>query len=829
METQPSLPTSLQAPSHLAPSSDEEESLTTPPPSPATTTSTLDDEEEEVDAAQEMQAQDNVKAEEIEADVEQDPGYVTPAEHEEELKRFLDREDDDRPEHQADGDHQEAGIGDQVADYLTGLGGEDVLLKHLARQSNIVKDALLDLTEVPISVEELSRAYELNLFSPHIPPKRQPNGTCEANPRLNFYPAFTVPEVLATYHIFFKNQKIPVSCRANRTRADALLNLGPGARLPDIASLEEVPKIFEGLGSDETRAANALQQGENGMDEHHSALVELEGDNARLAVLKRSIVVTHFAYPAVNLPPKVMSAVMDHLLIKRAGPLSENQNMQDPDASDEGKPVVSDEQLSRWLGTNSPRDLEERRKLMMAVVLVTVELECLRRFFTDPETLRKLEENLHYTFRHGFVRQACKISNVELTNLVSYMGILHENRLGQSVLHTTLKGEARRDYIRDCVYLYLCHTWQTGMGVWQQCLEEQNLKELDKLLQRSLKALWTGFDERTVASDLADIIFPERLRVTLRNGLPDFMSQSMLNNFRSFILERSGILPATCCALPSDFVPLTYRECPPPLWSHCYLFRLANYLSYHSDVIEDVSGDGLLECHCRCNLCTPHRSLACNPQLLSETQIIGTFELQGPSSEGEGSSPGQSLKLTPGLWTSAYLRKFHPEDYHPYEIRFYEDQSHPPKVELSACVITQGAILAQLQAIQKSRQEFLLKKGSGVYLDPQTGEELNTRFPQDVPSPRKQEAEGAADAPRGYGGRLGQSGRGGDGRLGQPGRGGGQPGGRQFGGGRRGGRGGGRSNRRQTVVIGGGDKQVPRQQHGYHLRSGSGGPAAAQQ
>lgn len=43
--------------------------------------------------------------------------------------------------------------------------------------------------------------------------------------------------------------------------------------------------------------------------------------------------------------------------------------------------------------------------------------------FTDPETLRKLEENLHYTFRHGFVRQACKISNVELTNLVSYMGI----------------------------------------------------------------------------------------------------------------------------------------------------------------------------------------------------------------------------------------------------------------------------------------------------------------------------------------------------------------------------------------------------------------------
>ncbi|QPB74109.1 L4 100K 91 kDa protein [Human adenovirus sp.] len=812
METQPLLSTSPQVPSHLVVSDEEkEQSLTIPPPSPATT-STLED--KEVDASHDMQ---NKKAKESETDIEQDPGYVTPVEHEEELKRFLEREDENCPKQQADNYHQDAGNRDQNTDYLIGLDGEDALLKHLARQSLIVKDALLDRTEVPISVEELSRAYELNLFSPRTPPKRQPNGTCEPNPRLNFYPAFAVPEVLATYHIFFKNQKIPVSCRANRTRADALLNLGPGSRLPDIASLEEVPKIFEGLGNNETRAANALQKGENGMDEHHSVLVELEGDNARLAVLKRSVEVTHFAYPAVNLPPKVMTAVMDQLLIKRASPLSED--MHDPDACDEGKPVVSDEQLTRWLGTDSPRDLEERRKLMMAVVLVTVELECLRRFFTDSETLRKLEENLHYTFRHGFVRQACKISNVELTNLVSYMGILHENRLGQSVLHSTLKGEARRDYIRDCVYLYLCHTWQTGMGVWQQCLEEQNLKELNKLLQKSLKVLWTGFDERTVASDLADLIFPERLRVTLRNGLPDFMSQSMLNNFRSFILERSGILPATCCALPSDFVPLTYRECPPPLWSHCYLFRLANYLSYHSDVIDDVSGDGLLECHCRCNLCTPHRSLACNPQLMSETQIIGTFELQGPSSQGDGSSPGQSLKLTPGLWTSAYLRKFAPEDYHPYEIKFYEDQSQPPKAELSACVITQGAILAQLQAIQKSRQEFLLKKGKGVYLDPQTGEELNTRFPQDVPTTRKQEVEGAAAAPRRYGGRLGQSGRGSGG-----GQSGGQSGGRQFGGGKRGGRGGGRSNRRQTVIPGCGDKQQR-----YHLRSESRNAAASQQ
>lgn len=705
--------------------------------------------------------------------IEQDLGFEEPARLE---------PPQDEQEHEQDAGQEETDAGLEHG-YLG--GEEDVLLKHLQRQSLILRDALADRSETPLSVEELCRAYELNLFSPRVPPKRQPNGTCEPNPRLNFYPVFAVPEALATYHIFFKNQKIPVSCRANRTRADALLALGPGARIPDIASLEEVPKIFEGLGRDETRAANALK--ETAEEEGHtSALVELEGDNARLAVLKRSVELTHFAYPAVNLPPKVMRRIMDQLIMPHIEALDETQEQRPEDA----RPVVSDEMLARWLGTRDPQTLEQRRKLMLAVVLVTLELECMRRFFSDPETLRKVEETLHYTFRHGFVRQACKISNVELTNLVSCLGILHENRLGQTVLHSTLKGEARRDYVRDCVFLFLCHTWQAAMGVWQQCLEDENLKELDKLLARNLKKLWTGFDERTTAADLAEIVFPECLRQTLKGGLPDFMSQSMIQNYRTFILERSGMLPATCNAFPSDFVPLSYRECPPPLWSHCYLLQLANYIAYHSDVIEDVSGEGLLECHCRCNLCSPHRSLVCNPQLLSETQVIGTFELQGPQ---ESTAP---LKLTPGLWTSAYLRKFVPEDYHAHEIKFFEDQSRPQHADLTACVITQGAILAQLHAIQKSRQEFLLKKGRGVYLDPQTGEVLNPGLPQ--------HAEEEAASGGGDGRRMGQPGRGG--RMG-----GGDRGGRIG----RGGRGAGnRAARRRTIRAG------SPAGHGYNLRSG---------
>ncbi|AMB43127.1 100K [Bat mastadenovirus WIV11] len=596
---------------------------------------------------------------------------------------------------------------------------EDVLLKHLRRQARIVSLALEARASTPLSSGDLTLAYERRLFSPPTPPLRQENGTCAPDPHINFYPAFMVPEVLATYHLFFFNHKIPVSCRANRTRADSLLALREGAHLPEFPAMSEVSKIFEGLGDEEIAAeVKSLQ-------ESHSALVELSGDNPRLAVVKRTVSLSHFAYPAITLPPKVMDCVMEQLIMKKQKP-------QEDDAAppeDEDLAVVSNDELAGWLklapGPEVPALLEERRKTLMAVTLVSVHLECMRRFFTEPQIIRKLGESLHYLFRHGYIKQACKISNVELTSLVSYLGILHENRLGQNVLHNTLEGEARRDYVRDTIYLFLLYTWQTAMGIWQQCLENTNLKELEKLLRRERRALWTGFDERTITQDLADIIFPQQLLATLQNGLPDFVSQSMMQNFRTFVLERSGLLPAVCNALPSDFVPIAYRECPPPLWGYTYLLQLANYLMYHNDVAEDVSGEGaLLECYCRCNLCTPHRSLAVNTALLNETQSIGTFELQGPP--GADGTPGRSLKLSAGLWTSAYLRKFVPEDYHAHSLRFYENQSKPRSQELTACVITQSSILAQLQEIKKAREEFLLKKGHGVYLDPQTGEQLNT-------------------------------------------------------------------------------------------------------
>ncbi|APD29219.1 100K [Canine adenovirus 1] len=592
----------------------------------------------------------------------------------------------------------------------------NLLCKHLQRQSAIVLDSIKDQLQVPTSVSELSCAYERSLLCPNIPPKQQSNGTCEANPKLNFYPTFLVPETLATYHIFFVNQKIPVSCKANRAKADKALTLQEGDCLPDYETMDTVSRVFEGLGG-EVVAENALQNND-------SVLVELKEDNPRLAVLKRNLSVSHFAYPAVHLPPKIITTVMNNLLVKRANPSADVSEL-DPDG---GQEVVSDTELSRWLNTSDPETLEKQRKLVMGSVLVTVVLECMQRLFTSKDMVKKIGETLHYTFRHGYVSLACKISNVELTNVVTYMGILHENRLGQTTLHHTIQGETRRDYIRDSIFLILIHTWQTAMGIWQQCLEEENLKELAKLVQKIKKPLYTETSQRLMGKQLANVVFPPKLLETFNKGLPDIVNQSMMQNFRSFILERSGILPSMTCALPTDFIPIHFKECPPTMWPYTYLLRLANFFMYHNDLCYDMEGEGLLEHYCRCNLCTPHRCLATNPAMLNETQLIGTFDIRGPGGEN-GAESSSGLKLTAGMWTSAFLRKFESSDYHAHKIHFYENQSKPPSVEPTPCVITQSSILAQLHDIKKAREEFLLKKGQGQYLDPHTGEPLNAAGP----------------------------------------------------------------------------------------------------
>lgn len=647
------------------------------------------------------------------------------------------------PEPPVPGPGSDGGEGEQ--EYLPG----EIIHRHLKRQTELVRQALMagagseeERDRRAFDYRLLAQAFESNIFGPAVDTRRlkkQENGCLAHDPKLNFYPCFMVPETLAAYHIFFQNQLIPLSCRANRPLADDELLLGEGDGLPGEVTLEEVPRIFDGLGDDvQPLDVKSLSMGEEAgskeeEEDTQGALIELLGDNPRLAVVKRHLVVTHAAYPALFLPPKVMETLMEGLIMSKAKPLEPEQSPDNEEDKSGCEPVVDDAELARWLGLKDEtpesveKKLSDRRRLMHSVALVSVTTASLRRFFAQRQMIRRLGESIHYLFKQGYVRQACDVSGVDLTNIVTYMGLMHENRVGQSVLHQTLKGEARRDYVRDTIYLLLVYTWQTAMGAWQQCLDEDNLKELAKILKRKRRELWTGFDERTIAQELSEIIFPQRLVEALSAGLPDLLNQSLLHNFRSFILERSGILPATANLFPSDLVPISFRESPPTLWCHVYLLRLANYLMFHNDVAVDSSGPGqLLACHCRCNLCSPHRSLALNTALLNEVQCIGTFELQGqPGEDGKPTGPG--LKLTPALWTNAYLRKFEEADYEHERIAYFEERQSPhqqPKAELTACVITSPTIVAQLQAISQARKEFLLKKGSGVYLDPKTGEEL---------------------------------------------------------------------------------------------------------
>lgn len=595
--------------------------------------------------------------------------------------------------------------------------GEDVLLTHLRRQGKILAESLQHRWNVPVTAAELSRTYERNLFCPPHPPNTDSSGVIDKNPRLNFYPCFLLPETLAAYHIFFSNLRIPLSCKANRANADTDLTLRDGAVIPRYETIEEVGRIFEGLGSERVS--------ENALQDNNSALVELHNESPRLAVLKRCVRVSHFAYPALTLPPKIMKTIMACLVSKPCQP----HLSPDTVTPNEGSSVVSDAELSRWLDSSNPDTLQQQRKRVTACVIVSLQLEAMERFFTNQTVIRKIGEALHYAFARGYVKLASDTAHVNLGNLVTYMGLLHENRLGQNTLHLTLDGTQQRDYIRDSIFLFLIYTWQTAMGAWQQCLQDANVQCLGDILTRQLQSLWCASSERACAKALCDIAVPKLLFDALITGLPDLASQSLLQNFRNFILERSGLLPAMCCALPTDFVPLYFRESPPTLWPYVYLLQLANFFMHQFDLKDVTESDGLLAAYCRCNLCSPHRCLATNPALLNESQLIGAFELQYPTDSGKSKS---ALKLTAGAWCSALLRKFHAEDFYPHKIHFYEDHPRANRTDLSACVITDAAILYELQAIKKAREEFLLKKGHGVYLDPDTGEELNVALSTDI-------------------------------------------------------------------------------------------------
>lgn len=574
-----------------------------------------------------------------------------------------------------------------------------LLSKHLDRQSYVMSKIVGEgACQAADDVADLGARLERSLFTPDERPKNQ-----EPDPRLNFFPPFLTPECLALHYPFFMNLPIPRSCKANRTHTKVLEELlrlqTPVTYLPDPTKLHwndaigNVPLIFD------------LK------DSQKFALVK--DDNVRLHWFKtKALNMKAFAYPCVALPPSIQRALVEVFIGKG----------QTANSDEEYVMAVDDAKLSSIWGKNK---LKEAREAISITVTQFVLLRCMQRFFTDRQAVRNIQESLHYTFGHGFVRMIKLLTDSDLSEFVTYHGLTHRNRLNNSRLQEQLEDTDKRDYILDTVYLFLVFTWQTAMDIWQQTLDEATIRRMTELLVRQRDSILKSKTVFKMSSGICDIIYPDIVHKTFTSNLPDFVNQAQLNNFRLFVLSKSGVPQCVVPMLPSDAVPCAFEEAHPVLWSHVYLLRTAAFLKNHGCYERPYKeeSDGLSDVLCECNLCSPHRMPAYNTALLQEITSIGKINIQQASQEGAG----RQFSLTPQTFANKYLKKSPKEDFFHDRVCLYKDEPERFTEPMEACVIKSAKLLALFKEAEVRRDHELLKRGRGVYLDPQTGEELNEK------------------------------------------------------------------------------------------------------
>ncbi|CDO33906.1 hexon assembly protein 100K [Pigeon adenovirus 1] len=598
----------------------------------------------------------------------------------------------------------------------------------LRRQATLLAGALRDARlcqePTPLSVEGIQLQLERFVFNP---PEGTPSEHAEA--RFNFYPPFLTPKAICTYHIFTVTAAIPLSCKANRSgtrELERFLQTDEFRRLPEWSGA--APTVDDGLG-DEVVLRTELNEGVK--------LVPLEADNSRLQWSKyRAEHVQFFSYPSLHLPPKISRLLMETLL----QPFSDEdlerrqrrrQAGESGDEPDEGPaPCLSDEELLEILRVQRPhaspqqlrREAQRRRTTVTTALRYCLPLTLMERFFREPSMVKKCQEALHHTLHQGFVQVVREVAKVNLSNYSTFHGVTYNNPLNNCVAAKLLEGEDRRDFTLDTLYLFLVLTWQTAMGMWQQAIDEGALEAYRRALQRALRAVYAQRSVGAVARLLADLLMDgDRLMIELRKAFPNFIAQSQVANFRHFLMERANIPPFAAPLLPSDMVPLRFCSAPQLLWDQVYLLQVAVFLLNHGGYLwEPVSEHPSLQekLYCPCNLCAPHRMPGDNVALHNEMLAIGTFELRN--------ADGQSFKLTPELWTNAYLDKFVQDDFFPFVVRHYVRAEHAERFvgERTACVTPSPEILSLIRQIEHAREEFLLTKGKGGYRDPKTGESL---------------------------------------------------------------------------------------------------------
>lgn len=586
---------------------------------------------------------------------------------------------------------------------------------HLKRQAQLCKSALVSKYKyLPESLSEIGAAFEEFIFNPISKADKE-----QQDARFNLYPPFLIPERTACYSSFFNVVPLPFSCMANRSGTTKI------QELKEKKSYDYLPKfdddtfvIADGLGSEVT-ATEALPR--------NSRLVHLQQDYDRISIMKDKLrYVNHFAYPALNLPPKINKQLITSLFKPfQVGAEGENADYVFTE-------VDFAELLKDYPCDSTPEQLAGIfRKNLLKTIQYVLPVKLMEAMFRHAGYIKKVQEILHYTFHHGFIRYLGDITQRNLSNFVTFHGMTFENRNNNSTVHTTLDLIDGEDYMVDTIYLFLVMTWQTVMGIWQQNLNSTNMELLKSLLKKKGKTLLMIRDCDFMAEQILDWITDSgELIKIFQECSPDFASQMQLAVFRTFILARSNIVAGLVPALVKDFVPTCYQESPPSLWTHVYLLNLSYYLFNHGDYCQTFFfTDAEIKTpensiYCNCNLCAPHRVPAYNVALHNEIQAIGTFDFLVPKSDGED----QRLSLSPGLWGNSYLEHFFGSDFFPFEVKKYLDFPNEFRAEMRACVITKPRVLSAINHIRKQKEKFLLEKGSGIYLDPETGETLNPKL-----------------------------------------------------------------------------------------------------
>lgn len=622
-----------------------------------------------------------------------------------------------------DGDDETNKEIEQAAESMSSEAGEferGSFSIHLRRQAQLCKLALQSKYKyLPESVSQIGAVFEEFLFNPLTSEDKK-----QQEARMNFYPPFLIPECTACYSSFFTIMPIPLSCLANRTSTVKMKKLREKEKFDFLPKFDaDLFVIADGLGGEVT-ATDPLPR--------KTRLVNLETDSSRLVNMKEKLAyVTQFAYPALNLPPKIYRALIT-CLYKPFQTGKEELEDVDYVFSDEVVRGILCETLPE-MSSLSDKELSKLvsdfRKNTLKAIQYTVCLKIMQRVFRDAGFIKKMQEILHYTFHHGFIRFIGEITQKNLSNFVTFHGMTFENHNNNSCLHTTLDLNDGEDYMVDCIYLFLVMTWQTAMGIWQQNLNDSNLEMLTKLLRSKGSSLVLYRDVESMAEAIAEWITDDYELVKIfQRTLPDFISQTQITNFRNFILARSNIAGNLIPALPRDFVPLDFKESPPRLWGHVYLIHLSYFLYNHGDYCQTFFyTDSETKCpeneiYCNCNLCAPHRTPMYNPALHNEVLAIGTFDFFIPSDDGKG---GQRVTLSPGMWANKYLDHFVAEEFFPFTVCKYLDYPEKFTKEPTACVITKPAVLSSIQLLLRKKEKFLLEKGSGIYLDPETGDNLS--------------------------------------------------------------------------------------------------------